>query len=280
MKRTVSSINGPGKTGQTLWKMKLEHSLTSLLFLLFSRSVTSDSLQPHGLQHTRLPCQSPTPETCSNSCPLSQWCHPTISSSTIPLSSCLLSFPASGPFPMSRFFTPSSQSIVALAPASVLPMNIQGWFPSGLTGLISLPSKGLSGVFSNTTVQNNQFFGVQPSLWSSSHIYTWLPEKPYSECWHSNPFFKIRLIYSNYYSYPCWLIWKQQEPMTENGLMHMTFLLIKTKCVTAFLSVIWNKSELQSQIYLDFNPTFAVFHARGPHPLGHEPILLSDWQQH
>ena len=126
-------------------------------------------------------------------------------------------------------------------------MNIKGWFPIGLIGLISLPSKELSGVFSKTTVLNSQFFGVQSSLWSNSHICTWLPEKPYSKCWHSNPFFKIRLIYSNYYSYPCWFIWKKQGPMTENGLMHTTFLLIKIKCVTAFLSVTWNKSELQSQ---------------------------------
>ena len=170
MKRTVSSINGPGKTGQTLWKMKLEHSLTSLLFLLFSRSVTSDSLQPHGLQHTRLPCPSPSPETYSNSCPLRWWCHPTISSSVLPFSSCLQTFPASECFLMSQLFTSGGQSNGASASASVLPMNIQDWFLLGLTGLISLQPKRLSKVFFNTTVQKHQFFSTQPSLWSNSDI--------------------------------------------------------------------------------------------------------------
>ena len=126
---------------------------------------------PRGLQHARLPCPSLSPGVCSNSCPLSQWCHPTTSSSAIPLSSCLSSFPASGPFPVSQFFIPSSQSIVALAPASVLPMNIQGWFLLGLTGLISLLSKGLSRVFSNITVRKHQFFGTWLSLWFNSHIW-------------------------------------------------------------------------------------------------------------
>ena len=118
----------------------------------FSRSVMTNSLQPHGLQHTRLPCPSPTPGACSNSCPSSQWCHPTISSSVIPFSSCIQSFPASGSFPVSEFFTSSGQNIGVSASASVLPMNIQDWFPWGLTGLISLQSKGLSRVFSNTTL--------------------------------------------------------------------------------------------------------------------------------
>ena len=143
----------------------------------FSRSVGSDSLWPHGLQHTRLPCPPPTPGAYSNSCPLSQWCHPTILSSVGPFSSCRQSFPASGSFPMSQFFTLGGQSIVASAPASVLPMNIQDWFPLGWTGWISLQSKGLSGVFSNTTVQKCQFFGAQLSLWPNSHIHTWLLEK-------------------------------------------------------------------------------------------------------
>ena len=115
----------------------------------------SDSLQHHGLQHARLPCPSPSPGACSNSCPLSQWCHPTISSSVIPFSSCLQSFPVSGSFPMSWLFPSGRQSIGASASASVLPMNIQGWFLLGLTGLISLQSKGLSRVF-NTTVQKHQ----------------------------------------------------------------------------------------------------------------------------
>ena len=111
------------------------------------------TLWPDGLQHASLPCPSPTPGACSNSCPLSWWCHPTISSSVVPFSSCLQSFPASGSFPMSQFFTSGDQSIGVSASASVLPMNIQDWFPLGLTGLISLQSRGLSRVFSNTTVK-------------------------------------------------------------------------------------------------------------------------------
>ena len=144
----------------------------------FSLSVASDSLQPHGLQHTRLPYPSPTPRACSNSCPSSQWCHPTISSFIIPFSSCLQSCPASGSFPMSQFSRWGGQSIGASASASVLPMNIQDWFPLGLIGCIALQSKGLSRVFSNTTVQKHQFFSPQFSLWSNSHIHTWLLEKP------------------------------------------------------------------------------------------------------
>ena len=119
----------------------------------FSRSVKSDSLWPHGMQHARPPCPSPTPGAYSNSCPLSRWCHPTISSSVVPFSSCLQSFPASGSFPMSQIFAWGGQSIGVLALASVLPMNIQDWFPLGWAGWISLLSKGLSRVFSNTTVQ-------------------------------------------------------------------------------------------------------------------------------
>ena len=111
------------------------------------------TLRPQGLQHTRLPCPSPSPGVCSNSCPLSQWCHPTISSSAIPFSSCFQSFPASGSFPMSQFFTSSGQSIGASTSASVPLVNILDWFPLGLTGLISLQPKGLSRIFSNTTVQ-------------------------------------------------------------------------------------------------------------------------------
>ena len=122
----------------------------------FSHSVVSNSLRPHGLQHSRLPCPSPTPRVYSNSCPSHQWCHPTISSSVIHFSSCLQSFPASGSFPMSQFFTSGGQSNNGVsASASVLPMNIQDWFPLGLTGWISLQSKGLSRVFSNTTVQKH-----------------------------------------------------------------------------------------------------------------------------
>ena len=127
-------------------------------------SVVSNSLQPHGLLHARLPCPPPTPEACSNSCPSSWWCHPTISSSVIPFASCLQSFPASGSFLMSQFFASGGQCIGASASAPVLPMNIQDWFLLGLTGLISLQSKGLSRVFCSTTVQKHQFFSTQSSL--------------------------------------------------------------------------------------------------------------------
>ena len=143
----------------------------------FSRSVVSDSLWPHGLQHTRPRCLSPTRGACSNSRPLRRWCHPTISSSVIPFSH-LQSFPASGSFQMSQFFASGGQSIGASASASVLPMNIQDWFPLGWTGWISLLPKGLWRVFSNTTVQKHQFFSTQLFLWSNSHIHTWLLEKP------------------------------------------------------------------------------------------------------
>jgi len=149
--------------------------LLSMLLLQsqFSCSVVSDCLRPHELQHTRPPCPSPTPGVHSNSCPLNRWCHPTILSSVVPFS-CLQSFPASGSFQMSQFFTSSGQSIGVSASASVLPMNIQDWFPLGQTSWISLQSKGLSRVFSNTTVQKHQFFGAQLTLWYNSHIYTWL----------------------------------------------------------------------------------------------------------
>ena len=130
----------------------------------FSRSVMSDSLQPHGPQHARPPCPSPTPGVYPNSCPSSWWCHPTISSSVVPFSSCPQSLPASGSFPMSQLFTSGGQSIGVSASASVLPMNIQDWSPLGLTGWFSLQSKGLSRVFSNTAVQKHQFFGTQLSL--------------------------------------------------------------------------------------------------------------------
>ena len=123
----------------------------------------SDCLWPHGLQHSRLPYPSLSPRVCSNSCPLSQWCHPTISSSIVPFSSCLQSFPSSGSFPLRQFFTSSGQSFGASASASVFPMNIQDWFPLVLTGLISCQSKGCSRVFSNTTVKKHQFFRAQHS---------------------------------------------------------------------------------------------------------------------
>ena len=144
----------------------------------FRHSVMSDSLLPHGLQHTRPPCPSPTPRVYSNSCPLSQWCHPTISSSVDPFSSHPQSFPASGSFQMSQLFTSGGQSTGVSASTSVLPMNIQDWFILGWTGWISLNSKGLSRVFSNTSVQRHQFFSAQFSLESNCHIHTWLLEKP------------------------------------------------------------------------------------------------------
>ena len=152
-------------------------SSTSRLLLL-SRSVMSDHLQPHGLQHTRILWPSSSPRTHSNSSLSSQWCHPTILSSVIPFPFCLQSFPASGAFPMSQLFASEGQGVGASASASVLPVNIQDGFPLGLTGWISLQFKGLSRVFSNTTVQKHQFFGAQPSLWYNSHIHTWSPEKP------------------------------------------------------------------------------------------------------
>ena len=144
----------------------------------FSRSVISNSLRLHELQHTRLPCPSPTPGVYPNSCPLNRWCHPAISSSVVPFSSCPQSLPASRSFPMSQLFSWGGQSIGVSASASFLPMNTQDWSPIGWTGWISLPSKGLSRVFSNTTVQNHQFFSTQISSQSNSHIHTWPLEKP------------------------------------------------------------------------------------------------------
>ena len=140
----------------------------------FSRSVVSDSLWPHEPQHARPPCPSPTPGVHSDSCPSSQWCHPAISSSVVPFSSCPQSLPASESFPMSQLFAWGGQSTLA----SFLPKKSQGWSPSEWTGWISLQSKGLSRVFSNTTVQTHQFFSAQPSSQSNSHIHTWPLEKP------------------------------------------------------------------------------------------------------
>ena len=168
--------------------MSLYHALflgrSQLIFLL---SYTSGSVQllspvaqlwPHGLQHTRLSCPSQNPGACSNTCPSNWWCHPTILTSVNPFSSCLQSFPATGSFPVSQLFASGGQSIGVSALASVLPMNMQHWFPLRLTGLISLLSKGLSRVFSTTKVQKHQFFKSQLYLWSNSHIHKWLLEKP------------------------------------------------------------------------------------------------------
>ena len=142
------------------------------------QSVISDTLKPHGLQHARPPSPSPTPRVYPNSCPLSQWCHLTISSSVVPFFSLPQSFPASGSFQMNQLFASGGQSIRVSASTSVLPMNTQDWSLLGWTGWISLQSKGLSRVFSNTTVQKHQFFSTQLSLFSNSHIHTWPLEKP------------------------------------------------------------------------------------------------------
>jgi len=141
--------------------------------MLFSRPVLSDCLWPHGLQHAKPPCPSPSPGICPKLCPLYWWCHLAISSSDALFSFCRLSFPALGTFPLSWLFESHDQNTEASASASVLPMSIQGWFPLRLTGLISLLSKGLLRVFSSITVWKHQFFGALPSLWSSSHICTW-----------------------------------------------------------------------------------------------------------
>ena len=152
--KVPTNLQPDNSTPRTYFKTML-HVEIKAVCSQFSRSVMSDSLWPHGLQHTRLPCPAPTPRDYSNSCPLSWWCHSTISSSVVPLSSCLQSFPASGSIQMSQFFTSGGQSIGVPASASILPMNTQDWFPLRLTGSISLLSKGRSRVFSNTTVQKH-----------------------------------------------------------------------------------------------------------------------------
>ena len=153
-------------------------SIRGLSSVHLSHSVVANSLGPHGLQQARFCCPSPTPVVYSNLCSLSWWCHPTVSFSVIPFSSCPQSLPASESFPMSQLFAWGGQSIRVSALASVLPMNTQNWSPLGWTGWISLQSKGLSRVFSNTTVQKHQLFGAQLSSQSNSHIHTWLLEKP------------------------------------------------------------------------------------------------------
>ena len=163
---------------QTLWPSSVQ----------FSCSVVSDSLRPHGWQHARLPCPSPPPRIHPNSCPLSLWCHPTISSSVIPFSSCLQSFPASGSFQMSQLFASGGQSTGVSASTSALPMNTQDWSPLGWTGWISLQFKTLSRVFSNTTVQKLQFFGFLYSLTLTSIHDHWKNHSlDYTDlCWQSN----------------------------------------------------------------------------------------------
>ena len=159
-------------------KHEFKHRLWNQGSFQFSCSVVSDSLRPHKLQHARPPCPSQTPGVHSDSCPLSRWCHPAISSSVIPFSSCPQSLPASESFPMSQHFAWGGQSFGVSALASFLPKNTQDWSPLGWTGWISLQSKGLSRVFSNVTVQKHQFFSTQLSSQSNSHIHTWPLEKP------------------------------------------------------------------------------------------------------
>ena len=158
--------------------MKRCSTLLIISSVQFSHSVVSDSLRPHESQHTTPPCPSPTPRVHSNSCPSSRWCHPAISSSVIPFSSCPQSLPASESFSMSQLFAWGGQSIGLSALASVFPKNTQDWCPLQWTVWISLQSKGLSRVFSNTTVQKHQFFGAQLSSQFNSHIHTWPLEKP------------------------------------------------------------------------------------------------------
>ena len=159
----------PGSSIHGTLQARVKKQNESFSSVQFRRSVMSNSLQPHGLQHARLPCPSPVHNQLLE---LAQThVHPTISSSVVPFSSCLHSFTASGSFLMNQFFTSDGQNIAVSASGPVLPMNIQDWFPLGLTGWISLQSKGLSRVFSSTTVQRHQFFNTQPSLWSSSHIH-------------------------------------------------------------------------------------------------------------
>ena len=162
---------------QAVWrknKVKFQKKLYLLFnyLLLFSCSVVSYSLRPQGLQQVSLPCPSPSPLACSNSCPSSQWRHPAVSSSVVPFSSCPQSFPASGSFPVSQLFTFKWPKYWSFSFSIILSMNIQDWFPLGLTGLISLLSKRFSRGFSSTTVRKCQFFITQTSLWSNSHIHS------------------------------------------------------------------------------------------------------------
>ena len=160
------------------WTHNCTHLRSQIRSYQISRSVVSNSLRPHESQHARPPCPSPTSRVHWDSRPSSQWCHPAISSSVVPFSSCPQSLPASESFPMSQLFTLGGQSTGVSALASFLPTKSQGWYPFEWTGWISLQSKELSRVFSNTIVQKHQFFGAQPSSQSNSHIHTWPQEKP------------------------------------------------------------------------------------------------------
>ena len=163
---------------KAIWSLKHFLKCYSIRSNQISHSVVSDSLPPHESQHAKPPCPSPAPRVHPDSRPSSQWCHPAISSSVIPFSSCPQSFPASESFPISQLFAWGGQSTGVSALASFLPKNTQGWSPSEWTGWTSLQSKGLSRVFSNTTVQKHEFFSAQPSSESNSHNHTWPQEKP------------------------------------------------------------------------------------------------------
>ena len=181
--RLFKTLREKEHRSHTAWfQNSLKHSYTNFMPVFssvqFSHSVVSDSLWPHELQHTRPPCLPPTPGVYPNPCPSSRWCHPVISSSVVPFSSWPQSLPASGSFPMSQLFAWGGQSIGVSASASVLPMNTQDWSSLGWTGWISLQSKGLSRVFSNTVVQKHQFFCTQLSSQSNSDIHAWPLEKP------------------------------------------------------------------------------------------------------
>ena len=199
----------------------------------------SDSLWPHRLQDARFPCPSLSLRACSNSCSLSWWCYPTISSSVAHFSSCPQSFSASGSFPMSQLFTSGGQSTGASE--SILPMNFQDWFPLGLIGLISLQSKGVSSIFSSTTIQKQQFFGAQPSLWSNSHhlppLFKTLPQLPISLREESKVFTKVYqalpdLSFTSMTSSPTCLPFVYSTPIT------LAFPRLKSRCQHSS-AVIW-----------------------------------------
>ena len=189
MDRGASVVHGVQELDMIEQLRTAQHLLLQTLVQLLSHIWV---LWPHGLQHARLPCPSLPPRACSDSCLSNRWCHPAIPFSVVPVSSCLQSFPASGSFPGSWLFASCGQSIGTSVP--VLLLNILGWSPSEWTGWTSLQSKGLSRVFSNTTVQKHQFFSAQPSLWSNSHIHTWLLEKP--SLWLCVPLLAMWCLYS------------------------------------------------------------------------------------
>ena len=181
LRNSIKVMKYLGQTCENMWETSTVKNM-NFFFFLVSRPVTSNSLWPHGLQHTRPPCPSPSPGVCLSSCLLHQWCHLAISSSDDLFSFYPQSFPASGTFPMSYLFTSDNLNTGVSASSSVFPVNIQDWFPLRLTGLIFLQSKRLSGVFSSTTVQRYQFFGALPSLRSNSHNCMWPLGRPLLIC--------------------------------------------------------------------------------------------------